>query len=127
VGKIDQFVFVKHLGSRPSITGEISQLDRYGVHSDSISSLIQNVRFLQESYLNLCRKARSIRARDVMQPITESISEDAPLQDAIDKMGHWQAISILVTRQNSVVGILRLSDVYHQIAEEVVRQDQECD
>lgn len=127
VGKIDQFVFVKHLGSSTSVAGQISQLDRYGVHSDSISSVIENIRFLQEGYLNLCRKARSIRAKEVMQPVTQSISENAPLQEAIEKMGNWQAISMLVTQGGSVVGILRLSDVFQELAEEVVRLNDECD
>ena len=61
-----------------------------------------------------------------MQPVTESIHEDTTLQEVIEKISEWQVISVLVTRGNQVVGIIRLSDIFQELAEEVVRQSDEC-
>ena len=52
-----------------------------------------------------------------MVPVKESIAEDASLREAIRMLvlGHWQ--SLLVHRDDEVVGILRMADVFEAVAE----------
>lgn len=53
-----------------------------------------------------------------MRPIKESVDEDAPITEAIHKMIMWQAMRVLVTRgEKEVIGVLRLSDLYSEVAE----------
>jgi len=65
---------------------------------------------------NLCEKAGRIKVKDSMIPVEENLDEEASLAYAIRFMvlGHWQ--SALVTRSNKVVGLLRLSDVFEEVA-----------
>ncbi|MFZ5981745.1 MAG: CBS domain-containing protein, partial [Candidatus Zixiibacteriota bacterium] len=83
-----------------------------------------NFRFFQEDLCDLCKRARNINVVDVMRPVTESIDENASLSEAIHKMVMWSTLSVLVTRGNDVVGLLRLSDVFQAVADYMKN---ECD
>jgi len=54
--------------------------------------------------------------KNVMHSVVENIDEEASLAEAIHKMIMWQTLSILVRRKGDVVGILRLSDLYTELA-----------
>ncbi len=57
-----------------------------------------------------------------MQPITERVEEDETIARAIHKIIMWQCLSLLVTRNNEVVGILRASDLYNEIENYVTKE-----
>jgi CBS domain-containing protein len=68
----------------------------------------------------MVREADRVRVRDVMVPIAVSIDEDANLEEAIYALTiHWTP-SILVTREGTAIGILRLADVFAEMAEHIV-------
>ena len=58
-----------------------------------------------------------------MVPIGESIDEDALLTEAIHQMVLMHALSIPVTRHGEVVGILRQSDVFEEVADIIMSSD----
>ena len=57
-----------------------------------------------------------MKAADAMHPLSESVEESASLSDAIHKIVMWQHLSLLVTRGDEVVGLIRLSDLFDEIA-----------
>ena len=87
--------------------------------SKFINSILKEHNLWQSPLDDLCRKAAKLRVKEFMQAPTEGeyVEEDAFLDEAVHKlvMGHHQ--SLLVTRGNEIVGILRLSDVFVQISE----------
>jgi len=58
-------------------------------------------------------------AKDVMHPVEENIDENAPLSEALHKMVVYQTLSILVTRDKKVIGLLRLSDLFDEIVKDI--------
>lgn len=65
----------------------------------------------------ICRKISEIKVKEVMhQPDNaEYIEEDAHLGEAINQLVMGRYLSLLVTREQKIVGILRLSDVFKEI------------
>jgi CBS domain-containing protein len=70
-------------------------------------------------FVNLAEKARSIKAKDLLREPSkdEFINEDAPLDLAMHQLVRGKLLSLLARRDNKVVGILRLSDVFKAVSE----------
>jgi predicted transcriptional regulator len=68
---------------------------------------------------DICRKAATLKVKDIMHTPTqgEYVAESATLNEAVHQliMGHHQ--SLLVTRGDDIVGVLRLTDVFHRISD----------
>jgi CBS domain-containing protein len=120
VGNIGQYVVVKALGAGSVTRKTHEEMDRAGLSPDSISTVMSHLRFFQDGLGNLQERAKSIRACDVMYPVGDSIDDNAPLQKAIERFGIGQTLSILVKRGREVVGVLRLSDLFQEIASQVL-------
>jgi signal-transduction protein with cAMP-binding, CBS, and nucleotidyltransferase domain len=58
--------------------------------------------------------------RDVCTSATVSIQEEAPLSDAIAMFLSHQTLSLLVRRREETVGILRLSDLFDELARQIM-------
>ena len=78
--------------------------------------MIDSLGFWEDNLSVLCRRASSLKVRDFMSPVTERIDGGAMLTEAIHKIVACQTLSILVTEQGEVTGILRLSDLNTEIA-----------
>ena len=117
VGQIGHLDFLKALEPKYGLIGDLDMLSRVGVSNELMTSLIDNLKFWQRDLTEVCRRARFVGVRDIMHPITESIDEDSPLAEAIHRIVMWQTMRILVTRAGEAVGILRLADLYGEVAE----------
>ena len=122
IGKLGQFAFLKALEPKYSLLGDFEKLRNAGVSEDLISAMLGHYRFFEESLLDICDRGRSIRVKEAMSPIEESIDESATLAEAINKIVIFQQLSILVTRGGKAVGLLRLSDLCDEIARQMSRQ-----
>ncbi len=116
VGKIGHLGFLKALEPKYSVLGDLPALTRAGVSDEFIASMMEHYQFFQESIEDLCLRGRTIAVKDVMQPVTECIEETATLREAMHRIVMWQALSIMVTRDGEIVGLVRLSDLYEEVA-----------
>ncbi len=119
VGKVGQLAFLKALEPKYNILGDLETLARAGIRPDFISSAMEHYQFLQDNLSDLCWHGRSICVRDVMRPVTEHIPETASLREGIHQIIMLQTLSILVTRGTEVVGLLRLSDLFEEVARQM--------
>ena len=82
-----------------------------------LKSMIQHHRLFDRTLDDLRKMAARIRVREFMHNVSadECIDENATLDEAIHilVMGHHQ--SLLVTRGDDIVGILRLTDVFSAV------------
>lgn len=124
VGKLGHLAFLKALEPKYKIFGDLDKLSRAGVNEEFINSMMDNFRFWGEDIIVLCRRAHTIKVKDVMKPVTENIDENATLTEAMHRILMWQTLSILVIREDKVVGILRLSDLFRVISEYI--KSDEC-
>ena len=119
VGKVGQLGFLRALESKHVIVGDMGKLARAGLSSDFVASMMSHMSLFQDDIPEMCSRARSVIVKTVMNPITESIDEDASLGEAIYKIVTWQTLSILVRRDGVATGVVRLSDLYDEIAEHI--------
>jgi len=119
IGKIGHLAFLKALEPKYNMVGDLSRLSRAGLSPTFISSMMENFQFFQGSLNDLCRRAIYIKAKDVMRPVTESIEENASLHEAIHKIIMNQTLSLLVTRGDKTIGLLRLSDLFDEVAKQM--------
>lgn len=119
VGKIGQLAFLRALEPKYNMLGNLETLAAAGVQPEFISSVMEHYRFFQDSLPDMLLRGQTITVRDVMRPVAENIDENAPLREAIHLFVMLQTLSILVTRRGTVVGLLRLSDLFDELSNEM--------
>ena len=120
VGKFHHFAFLRALAPERKAMGTLALMDRAGVADDLRDSSMKMLDFLTADLMDVCERARNVAVRDVYTT-TISIPEDAPLSDAISSFLKHQTLSLLVTRQGKTVGILRLSDLFEELARQIMQ------
>jgi CBS-domain-containing membrane protein len=117
VGKLGQFDILMALESKYSEIGDLERLWGMSLSPDFVKSIFQNYSFWSESLESMSKKAAQLKVTDIMHTLTEGeyIDQDSPLDEAMHQliMGHHQ--SLIVTRNEEIVGILRLSDVFREV------------
>lgn len=120
VGKLSQLDVLKALEPKYKDVGD-EAMHRFGLSKDYLSKLHEQFRLWDKPLNNLCQKAAKLKVKTIMYAPTEGecVSEDASLDEAIHQLvvGHHQ--SLLVTRGGAIVGILRLTDVFREVCEEI--------
>jgi CBS domain-containing protein len=68
-------------------------------------------------FVNIRQRARTIAAKDLLREHAreEMIDENASLDQAVQQLVQGKLLSLLVTRNDNIVGVLRLSDVFTTI------------
>jgi CBS domain-containing protein len=94
-----------------------------GFNPSFLSSMIDKLKLWEAPMERLCEKAAQLTVSSfVPAPLeAEMIAADRTLDEAIHQLviGHHQ--SLLVTENQAVVGILRLTDVFEVVADEIVK------
>lgn len=119
VGKIGHLAFLKALDPEFKIHEDLETLSRAGVAPEAVDTMKHNIQFWQDDFLRSCLRAKTIKVEDIMRSVTESIDENASPMEAVHKIVELQTLSLLVTRGTEVIGILRLSDLYTEMARHI--------
>ena len=114
IGKVSQLDVLRALEPKYEKMIQGSGIHRYGFTKAFTRSILEDYNLFGDPLDDLCRKAGSENVKKFMYTPGEGefVSEDASLGVAIHQliMGHHQ--SLLVTRNDRIVGILRLTDVF---------------
>ena len=117
VGKISQLDVLRALEPkyRDMIQGKGAQ--RFGFTKDFMKSTFADYHLFANPLDDICRKAGEKNVKEFMYTPTEGeyVPEDATLDVAIHQLIMGQHQSLLVTRDQTIVGILRMSDVFAAI------------
>lgn len=123
VGKLHYFAFLRALQPDKKGGDILALRDRAGAEEGLWDSSMQMLDLLTADLTNRCESARNTPVRDILRPVTVSIEETASLPDAISAFLRHQTLSLLVTRSGTTVGILRLSDLFDELAGEIMREE----
>jgi Mg2+/Co2+ transporter CorC len=98
--------------------GNISSLSRFGISHQYLKSMLDTHNLFEDPLDHICRKASDLKVKDFLHPLSEVdfIGEDATLNEVIHQFVVGHTLSILVTRGEKVIGVLRLADVFHEIS-----------
>ncbi len=112
VGKLSQLDLLRALEPNYQIV-DLERLSRFGYSLDYLQS-IARTSFWDKPLKDICKKAATLIVKDFMHTPKqgEFIIEDATLDEAIHQLIVGKNHSLLVTRGEHIVGILRLTDVF---------------
>jgi CBS domain-containing protein len=112
VGKISQLDMLMALEPNYQIV-DFEKLSRFGYSLDYLQT-IAKTSFWDKPLKHICKKAATSIVKDFMHTPKqgEYIKEDANLDEAIHQLITQKALSLLVTREQDIVGILRLTDIF---------------
>ena len=123
VGRVGQLGFLEALEPRYKVFGDIEHLSQAGLSEEFVNSIMENYRFWRDNIEDVSRRACTVKVKQVMRPATERIDENASLTEAVHLFVMARTQSVLVTRHEKVVGILRLSDLFVEVAGLVAQTD----
>jgi CBS domain-containing protein len=119
VGRLGHLGFLKALEPKYKKFGDLHTVSRSGFSAEFLSSMMESFEVWQDNPEILRRRAQQVKVKDAMHPVKESIDEDASLGEAMHRIIMWQTLSVLVHSGNKIVGILRLSDLFDEVAEHI--------
>lgn len=119
LGKLTHRSILRALDREPLTEDDIASLQRSGVPDQFIDSLSQRAGGLRAGLEIMCRRAAQVGVVDAMVPAEERIEEGASLTEAIHRFTRGRSSSLLVSRGGTVVGILRMSDVFEEVADRI--------
>lgn len=118
VGKLSQLDVIRALEPKYLKFDNPQTITRFGYTQDYLDYTLKEHQLWDSPLEEICRKAATLIVKDFMYTITEGeyVSENASINEAMHQivMGHHQ--SLLVTRGEDIVGVLRLTDVFREIS-----------
>ncbi len=119
VGKISQLDMLMALEPNYRIV-DFEKLSHFGYSLDYLQS-VAKTSFWDKPLKNICKKAATLIVKDFMHTPRkgEYIEENANLDQAIHQLITQKALSLLVTRGEDIVGILRLTDVFSFVCQNI--------
>ncbi len=121
VGKLDQWSVLWALEPRYKQMGNLRETSRYGFSPEFLKSMIETYGLWRHPFDGLCKKAAAMKMKEIMHTPAagEYIAEDASLDAAIHLLVMGRHQSLLATRGEDIVGILRLSDVFKKVCDAI--------
>ena len=117
VGKVSQLDILKALEPKYEQVEDTKSISRLGYSRQFLKKMMDQFSLWNKPLDDICKKAGSTKVKDFMYTPTEGeyIEESATLDQGIHQLiiGHHQ--SLLVTRENEIVGVLRVTDVFKEV------------
>jgi CBS domain-containing protein len=117
VGKVSQLDILRALEPKYKTMGFPGSLSRFGLTKQFQETMLKELRFWDKPMDDICRKAARIKVKEFMYTPDEGeyINEDASLDKAINQLVMGNHQSLLVMKDDKIVGILRKTDVFMEI------------
>lgn len=116
VGKLGHAAFLKALEPHYAEVEENGAMARAGMTGKFMSSIMEDMALWQQDLSIYLSRAMDTKVKDVMHPATEHVDAAAPIGEAIHKLVTYQSLSLPVTSEGRVVGVIRLADVFRIIS-----------
>jgi CBS domain-containing protein len=119
IGKISQLDVLKGLEPKYQGLDDLEKLSTLNINVNYLRNMMEEFSLWQHPIDDICHKAFVIKVEDIMHKTTkgEYIEETESINTAIHQLviGHKQ--SLLVTKDNNIIGILRITDVFQYVCD----------
>jgi CBS domain containing-hemolysin-like protein len=114
IGKLGQLDVLRALEPKEEDANEINELSQFGFSSNFVHKLRTQRRMTAAPLKDLCSQASQLKVEDFMQTPSEGefIEQEASLEMAVMQLVTGHHISLLVTRNQEIIGILRMTDAF---------------
>ena len=121
VGRLDMFDILMALEPKYGELEATGALSRSGFSPELIRSMLNDNMMWSEPLQFICSRAPQLSVKEFMETPADGIyiEEDATLGEAIHQLIVRRYQALLVNRDQKVVGILRLSDVFTTICDAI--------
>jgi len=123
VGKLSQINMLRALEPTTEDVKNIDKLSRFGFGSHFITQLREGLRLDDTSIENVYTSSDILKMKveDFMKKLADNdfIDENTSLATAAHQMSVRKRLSMLVTRDKDVIGILKLSDVFTAVIQAI--------
>jgi CBS domain-containing protein len=121
VGRLSQIDVIRALEPRLADIGRLEAVTRLGFAPDFIKSAGERYGLQRGALAHICSTVAQVVVKDIMTTPSagEYVTEEASLDEAIHQFVVGKHQSLLILRDDLVVGILRLSDVFDAICKAV--------
>ena len=116
-GKVSQIDVLRALEPKYAEMQETPTLTMYGFSKKFMKSLVNYYSLWDAPLTDICKKAGEVLVTRFMRKLTEGeyIDEDASLDEAIHQLIINYHQSLLVTKDEKITGVLRLTDVFDAV------------
>ena len=118
IGKLSMFNILLALEPKYRRIEKLDSLSsRHGLSMEFLKSMSQENSLWEEPVSYMCNRAKELIVKDIMEVPDEGyyIDENASLAEAIHQMVVPRQQSLLVVKDKTVIGVLRLTDVFNQL------------
>jgi len=117
VGKISQLDVLRVLEPKGKPVGESGSLSRFGISPQYLKSMLKQCKFWNKPLTELCQDAARVQVKKLIHAPAEGefVEENASLTEAIHQLALEHHQSLLVTRGNKIVGVLRQIDIFKEV------------
>ena len=114
IGKLGQLDVLRALEPKEEDANEINELSQLGFSSNFVRKLRTQRRMTAAPLKDLCSQASKLKVEDFMQTPSEGefIEQEASLEMAVMQLVTGRHLSLLVTRDQEIIGILRMTDAF---------------
>lgn len=120
VGKLGHLGFLRALEPKYKVMGDLDMLSKAGLNPEFIGAMMKDFGLWQDELVNVRSRSKEIKMKEVMRKPGEHIDINATMNEAIHKIVMYQMLSIMVTQNDIVVGLVRLSDVYDELSRNIL-------
>lgn len=108
------------------VLGKLSMWDmlhgiepRYALPVEPLVIIDEIFTWTHAMFINLAARAKAVKAKELLHEhfVDETIEASAPLDQAVHQLVQDRLMSLVVTHEGKVVGILRLSDVFIKVGQ----------
>ena len=117
IGKLGQFDILIALESKYNQLGDLDRLACIGLSNAFVQSVFKQYSFWSKPLGEICSASAQLNVDDIMHRLGEDeyIDETASLDEAIHQLIMGRHQSLIVTRGEEIVGILKLSDIFRDV------------
>jgi CBS domain-containing protein len=125
IGKLSQLNVLRAIEFGNKQMKKVEDISQFGFSQKFIQTCRQQYRTDGIPLKELCSKTAKVKVEDFMKTPSEFeyIEEDTPLDIAINQLLRGPYLSLLVTRNEQIVGILKLSDVFAAVFHEMKKNE----
>lgn len=120
-GKLTYVDILQGLEPKYGKVGDLQSMRRFGISGEFLTFMRKHFGLWEGSFRDFCENAVRTKVKDVATPPGPElyVDEDCTIGDALHQLMVGTEVSLLVTRGEKVVGILRLIDAFDVLTEEI--------
>lgn len=124
VGKVTQLDAIRALEPKYNQMDKSRSMSRSGLSPKFISNMLKEFNLWNKPLDYLCQKALQVKVKQFMYTLGsgEYVEQDAPLNKAIHQLIIGSHQSLLVKKDDAIIGIIRLKDIF----EEIIKRMKAC-